>query len=335
MARYSSVERLDGSERIVELRDEATGSFAVIVPGIGGTCNRYVWEHQGAPLDVIVGAPDYETLRATPILFGNPILFPFPNRIRDGRFTFQGQEVSLPINEPERNTAIHGLVCDRPWDVAALGASDQEGAWVTLRFMSSKFPDVEAVFPFSFQAEYTYRLQDGALKNEFKAVNVGDRPMPMGFGVHPWFPAPFSDKGSRAACRVKAPVSGVWRLDERLMPTGEIDRPAAARDLAQDVPLAQEAYDDVYTGLNQGGPSEVVCTDPDTGVELAVQSDAGFRELVIYAPLDRDVVCLEPYTCVTDAFNLQARGIDAGVIVLEPGESWSGTIVYSPRPISR
>ncbi len=76
-----------------------------------------------------------------------------------------------------------------------------EGAWVTLRFASRSFPEVEAAFPFPFQAEYTYRLKDGALANEFTATNVGDAPMPMGFGVHPWFPAPLSTKGAVAIVR--------------------------------------------------------------------------------------------------------------------------------------
>ena len=118
--------------------------MAVIVPGVGGTCNRYVWEHEGASLELISGAPDYETLRKSPILYGNPILFPFPNRIRDGHFDFQGRHVSLPLNEPERHNAIHGLVLDRPWEVVGQGASDSEGAWVTLRFSSREFPEVEA-----------------------------------------------------------------------------------------------------------------------------------------------------------------------------------------------
>ena len=100
------------------------------------------------------------------------------------------------------------------------------------------------------------------------------------------------------------------------------------------MPLGDQQYDDFYTGLNRHGRSEAVYSDPGTGVEIAVISDEAFKEFVIYAPLDRDVVCLEPYTCATDAFNLETQGIDAGVIVLEPGESWSGTIVYAPRPFS-
>lgn len=333
-SRYSVEERLDRGEKVVELIDNGTKSSAVIVPAIGATCNRYTWEHQGQTLELISSAPDYDTLRKTPILYGNPILFPYPNRIRDGVFAFRGKKVTVPLNEPERHNAIHGLVLDRPWEVVAKGASDDEGAWVALRFASSAFPEVEAVFPFPFEALYTYRLKDGALSNELTAKNTGSEPMPMGFGVHPWFPAPLSAKGRRSECRVKAPVSGVWELDDRLLPTGQIKEPLPARDLSKNVPLASEEYDDVYTGLNQHGPSEVVLTDPGTGVEIAIRSDAVFRELVIYAPLFRDIVCLEPYTCVTDAFNLEARGVDAGMIVLEPGQSWSGTIVYEPRPVS-
>ncbi|MBO2521272.1 MAG: hypothetical protein CW345_05655 [Firmicutes bacterium] len=333
-SRYSVAQRVDRGEQVVELIDAGTKSSATIVPTVGANCNRYVWEHQGQPLELLVSAPDYDALREGPYLYGNPILFPYPNRVRDGRFAFGGKQAALPINEPERNNAIHGLVYNRPWEVVSQGASDEEGAWVTLRFASSAHPEVEAAFPFPFEVLFTYRLKDGALANEMTAKNTGSGPMPMGYGLHPWFPLPLSPKGRRSQCRVKAPVTGVWELDARLLPTGEIRQPAPARDLSRDVPLADEEYDDVYTGLNQHGPSEVVYADPGTGVEIAVRSDSAFREFVIYAPLSRDVICLEPYTCVTDAFNLAARGVDAGMIVLEPGQSWTGNIVYIPRPVS-
>lgn len=335
MSRYSVSQRRDASELVVELRDDQAMCSAVIVPAIGANCNRFTWNYEGQRLELLSSAPDYETLRENPILYGNPVLFPFPNRIRDGSFEFRGQRVKLPLNEPERHNAIHGLVYHRPWEVVQSGASEAEGAWVTLRFASRSFPEVEAAFPFPFEAEYTYRLKDGALANEFTATNVGNAPMPMGFGVHPWFPAPLSDKGSRKDCIVKVPVSDVWKVDEqRLLPTGELVAPPPERDLARGVPLGDQQYDDFYTGLNRHGRSEAVYADPGTGVEIAVISDEAFKEFVIYAPLDRDVVCLEPYTCATDAFNLETQGIDAGVIVLEPGESWSGTIVYAPRPFS-
>ena len=50
------------------------------------------------------------------------------------------------------------------------------------------------------------------------------------------------------------------------------------------------------------------------------------RGWVVFAPTNRPVICLEPYTCATDAHNLHARGLDAGMIVLPPGETWEGRI---------
>src|SRR5690606_20860169 len=101
--------------------------------------------------------------------------------------------------------------------------------------------------------------------------------------------------------------------------------------------LGDLEFDDVYAGLNEGlgaGEfSEAVYADPGSGLEIAVLSDRSFRELVVYAPSKKPVVCLEPYTCTTDAFNLSARGVDAGTIVVAPGEEWSGKVIYEPRPI--
>src|SRR5690606_41635561 len=96
------------------------------------------------------------------------------------------------------------------------------------------------------------------------AKNTGSGPMPMGYGLHPWFPLPLSPKGRRSQCRVTAPVTGVWELDARLLPTGEIRQPAPARDLSRDVHLADEEYDVVYTGRSQHGPAGGVCDDRGT-----------------------------------------------------------------------
>ena len=51
-----------------------------------------------------------------------------------------------------------------------------------------------------------------------------------------------------------------------------------------------------------------------------------FREMVVFNPAHRQAFCIEPYTCTTDAANLQAKGLDAGWLVLQPGESWSAVV---------
>ena len=61
-----------------------------------------------------------------------------------------------------------------------------------------------------------------------------------------------------------------------------------------------------------------------------VESDAQFRELVVYTPPDRDSICFEPYTCPTDAINLEAKGIPAGVVVLAPQKTFAATVRIEP-----
>ncbi len=88
---------------------------AVIVPAIGANCNRFTWKSsRGKVWSSFPARPITKHLRENPILYGNPILFPFPNRIRDGNFGFAVDACELPINEPERHNAIHGLVYHRP-----------------------------------------------------------------------------------------------------------------------------------------------------------------------------------------------------------------------------
>ena len=74
----------------------------------------------------------------------------------------------------------------------------------------------------------------------------------------------------------------------------------------------------------------------DDGILVALARATGdkvFREVVVYTPPNRDAVCLEPYTCVTDAINLQSRGIDAGWRVLEPGAEFRTWIDITARPV--
>ncbi len=332
MQRYDVVETVQDQERVVDLIDRRTSSQARIVPGIGAQCASYTCEHQGERLDILAPPPDLEVLRQRPVHFGNPILFPFPSRIKDGTFTFEGKQVTLPVNDTKSVSAIHGLTLWKPWQAVRQGAGDDEGAWVTCGLRTADVPELESAYPFPYDIEYTYRLRDGRLESEITVLNTGSGSLPMGFGLHPWFPMPLSQRGDRRTCRISAPTERIWELDG-LIPTGRIAKPSADRDLSAGVPLGDLEFDDVYTGLNADGSewSRSTCLDPQTGVEVEVLADSAFRELVVYAPHDRPAVCLEPYTCAPNAFNLAAEGIDSGMIVLPPGERWSARVIYGMR----
>ena len=122
------------------------------------------------------------------------------------------------------------------------------------------------------------------------------------------------------------PSTATWELEANL-PTGNVIPVGPDIDARRWRPLAGLALDDVYTELGaQGEWFAAEVRDTDSSRRVAVWSDRSFREHVVFAPPNRSVICLEPYTCPTDAFNLHARGLDAGVVVLPPGGRWRGTV---------
>ena len=287
------------------------GARAEIIPSWGGSV--LALELGGRP--VLEPAP-FDEIARKPTSYGIPILFPFPNRIRDGRFSFEDAELKI---EPPR----HGLVRDKPWVVTGSGASERE-AWATLRIDARDHAEaILAQFPFPFELDVTYRLGARALGLEVVARNVGARAMPAGFGIHPYFQAPVGGI-------VSVPARELWELSDSL-PTGRIVPVDDRRDLRESRAIASLALDDLYTGVTSGldGLARGLILDPGNDRRTVVEFDPrSLPEVVVYTPPSRQAICIEPQSCPTDAFNLAARGIDAHVVRLEPGSEvrWSVVI---------
>jgi aldose 1-epimerase len=216
--------------------------------------------------------------------------------------------------------------------VEATGASPESGAWVRSAIRSEDHPEIRRQYTFPFHLSLTYTLKEGALQIDTVVANLGTVDMPMGFGLHPWFPAPLVPGGTREAIEVQVPARRIWELEE-MIPTGRTLPAEGKFDVRRLTSLGDREYDDVFTEIETAdGMSECRMRDPAGPAEVVVRADASFREWVLFAPLRRPVVCLEPYTCTTDAVNLEARGVDAGLIALPPGERWSGRVTISTGP---
>ena len=82
---------------------------------------------------------------------------------------------------------------------------------------------------------------------------------------------------------------------------------------------ASDSLDTIYN-------SEATIADPESGHQVSVTFDRAFRECVVYTPPHREAICIEPYTCVPDAFRLERDGVNAGLRVLSPGESFQAHV---------
>ena len=327
---HYSVEVGDGPLGGYVLRDEDAGSAARVLPDVGANCVQFsVPGPDGQAIEILRTAESAEALRLAPSRFGLPLLFPFPNRIRHGRYTFQGRTYQLLQNS--RGQAIHGLVIAARFRVEAAEATAQ-GAHLRCVIAHADLPEPVG-YPFPFRFVVDYYLQGTTVTLTVSATNEGDRAMPIGFGIHPYLNAPLTEGGRRQDCRITAPVSKQWELDSTLIPTGRRVPLAADHPLRTMAPFNDRTYDDVYTGVTSvDGWSTCRLVDPAVPIAVAVEADSNFREIVVYAPPGQDVVCFEPYTCTTDAFNLNERGIDGGRIILESGRQWTATIRIVAQP---
>jgi aldose 1-epimerase len=315
----------NGSQTVHTLLDEATGASAAVLSGHGFNLFDLRLPLAGELRPVLVAAPDFADHPSSGAGNGTPILFPFPNRIRDASFSFQGKSYKLPANNGPN--AIHGFAVDAPWDVIE-HAADATSAWITGRYQLSRHsPDRLGQWPADAVLQVTYALAGRRLSMSISVTNPTATDLPYGFGIHPYFRFPFTPEADPQRNLVMLPASRFWVI-ENFLPTGET-RPVDARlDFRRGQPMHGLRLDDVLTGLELTGDRHVCrLVDLDRHAEFRLSFDRAFRELVVYTPPARsDVISLEPYTQATDAINLQARGLDVGLRVLGHGAHDSLTL---------
>ncbi len=314
----------------ITLTNTRSGATAAILPEAGFTCYALAIPVGKQVVDVLDGEPDFAATGQHPTRNGIPLLFPFPNRILEARYSWNGVDYELSgIHQDGRGNAIHGLVVDQPWRVV-----EHEGSLAVGEFrLSVDAPARRAVWPADFRIQVQYELHEQGLRCDVLIANPDAVPLPWGFGTHPYFRVPLAATSRRGDCLVQARASEEWEL-ENCLPTGRRRPVSGTKDLREGLALEGVNLDDVLTGMTvEDGRITTTVMDPQAGLAITQITDAVFRELVVYTPPHGRSVCLEPYTCVTDAIHLAARGIDTGWRVLAPGAEFRTWFEIHASPI--
>lgn len=245
---------------------------------------------------------------------GTPLI-PWPNRLADGRYSFDGESYQVAVTEPEKHNAIHGFLRWRSWQ-----AAEQEESRIVMA--TTLFP--LKGFPFMLDVEVEYRLDDAGLTVTTTASNAGDTPAPYGCGQHPYLSPGTAGSGLVDDCTLQlGAATRVDTDDERQLPTGTEPVDGTPFDFRSARRIGDFAMDYAFTDLERDadGLAWVRLSGPD-GRTAGLWVDQSYPYLEIYtadtlSPERRRAgLGAEPMTCPPNAF---ATG--EHVVRLEPGGS--------------
>ncbi|MDQ6659019.1 MAG: aldose 1-epimerase family protein [Actinomycetota bacterium] len=239
-------------------------------------------------------------------------LIPWPNRLADGRYTFDKTDYQVALTEPDKHNAIHGFMQWRPWQVNHR-SEDQI-------VMAARLHPLEG-YPFLLDIEIQYLLDDAGLTVTTTATNSGQSPCPYGCGQHPYL-SPGAGVIDDCTIRLAADTR-ILTDPERELPTGWEAVDGTPFDFRTGRKIGDLKVDFAFTDLARDpqGRAWVSLTAPDgKAVELWVDQSYPLIELytadILAQPRRRRGVGAEPMTCPPNAFQSGNR-----VVRLEPGES--------------
>jgi galactose mutarotase-like enzyme len=232
---------------------------------------------------------------ATGSTYGIPLLAPWANRLATVEQTWDGTTWQVRPGDPGVHLdpvgqAIHGLLAGAGgWRESSSGA-DGEHAWLHASYDLDGADEVAGSFPFPHRIDVEVDIAGAVLRITTTVTPTGTRRVPLAVGWHPWFAFP---NEPRERWRLRGPLRSRAVLDEQNIPTGEV-----RIDPLPDGPLGDRFLDEVFLDVAPGAEVAVAAGD----VEVVVRYLEGYPVAVVFAPLDLDVVCIEPMTAPTDPF---------------------------------
>jgi aldose 1-epimerase len=281
------------------------GDQRAVIVGVGGGLRSY--EARGRRI-----LDGYDELELCPSGRGQ-LLIPWPNRIADGRYEFNGRAHQLPLDEPEHGNAIHGLVRWSEWTIAERGPDR-----VALELLLYPRPG----YPFTLALRVEHALSAEGLAVEIEATNIGSEPCPYGAGAHPYLAL---DSGADGA-ELCLPASTVLEANDRSIPVGQKGVSEAGLDFREAKPLTGARLDHCFTDLGRDVDGRARITVDGT----TLWADEAYPYVMAFTgdelpDVARRSIAIEPMTCAPNAFRS-----GGGLIRLESGERHRGAWGITP-----
>ena len=280
-----------------------SGSDRAVVTEVGATLRRY----QIGGRDVVNGFGVNEVVKGG----RGQHLLPWPNRIRDGKYVFDGVTQQLSLSEPTRHNASHGLARHVPWVLV-----DHTGDSVTQRVRVFPQPG----WPGTLEATVTHQVSATGLEVSLRVTNEGAAAFPFGYAAHPYLTV-----GEETVDEVTlvVPAASYLEVDDRLLPTVVSAVADTELDYRAGSVVGAAKIDTAFTDLQRDadGRWRVRLSLGERQTELWGDASMGWVQVFTGGPYRNWSVAVEPMTCGPDAFN--AGPTHADVLRLEPGASFA------------
>lgn len=246
-------------------------------------------------------------------------LVPWPNRIREGKYSYEGAEHVLPVQD---GYAIHGLARWVPFQVL-----DQDAATIELGAVLPAQPG----YPWTLEMRVRWELSAAGLSSRLTVRNLASAPAPFAAGAHPYLAAGGTLRELVDAADITVPAA------TRLTGEGAMLTERKAVDSGDDFRTARRVGTHqlgLYTDLERGADGRARATlDRKDGWQVQLWQDESWPFMLLYtadgvsdAEGRRTSVAIEPMTCAVDGFNT-----GDGLLVLGPGEEFTGSWGISVR----
>ena len=267
-----------GGEEVRELTlDNGVLSCGIIT--FGAAVRTLIVPGKDGPVDVVLG---YDTLAEYETNGGHfgAVVGRFANRIAKGRFTLNGREYTLALNNGPNH--LHGGTvgyCHRVWTVEEAAA---DRAVLTL-----DSPDGEEGYPGHVRARVTYALEGDALSIHYEAVS--DRDTPCNLTNHSYFNLSGQGSGDVLNQKIRLFCSSYTPADDASIPLGTVDPvEGTPMDLRTPTPIGAQidepfqqlewghGYDHNFVVDGQPGTMRPAARaySEATGVEMEVETDS-------------------------------------------------------------
>ncbi|MBM7506420.1 aldose 1-epimerase family protein [Nocardioides sp. 31GB23] len=247
------------------------------------------------------------------------LLAPWPNRLAEGRFSFGGHELVLPLTEPELRNASHGLV---RWAAWTLEEHTAHSVSLTYRLMA------RPGWPWTLDLHVVHDLSADGLTVTVTATNMSPEEAPYAAGSHPYLCV---GAGPVDQLELTLPAATALRTDELKRPVGSEQVEGGELDFRISRPLRSTVLDTAFTDLerDEWGRATTTLRDPRSGEGVSLWVDPAWTHLQVYTaddagPSARRSLAVEPMTAPPDALR---SGTDLVVLAPagSPGDEHSGS----------